>query len=182
MDTPPLTHLELAARTPFELALAAETGSSLNSWTSTALLAAGTALAVFVLLRSLRKRAARQRASGTPRERIDRIQTEAAARRLTESYSADAVELTERLAAVLDAKAAAIEKLLEDADRAVARLKRHVASARSTPQSLVADPETDPSHRQIHELADQGLGPIQIARTLNKPIGQVELVLALRNR
>lgn len=182
MDTPPLTHLELAARTPFELALAAETGSSLTSLIPTALFAAGTALAVFILLRNLRKRAARQRASGTPRERIDQIQSEAAARRLTESYSADAVELTERLAAMLDARAAAIEKLLEDADKAIARLKRHVANAHSTPLPQGADPELDPSQRQIHELADQGLAPAQIARTLNKPIGQVELVLALRNR
>ncbi|MEM9373835.1 MAG: hypothetical protein AAGA55_09340 [Planctomycetota bacterium] len=38
----------------------------------------------------------------------------------------------------------------------------------------------DPTHRRIWELSDDGLPPVEIARTLNQPIGQIELILNLR--
>ena len=41
---------------------------------------------------------------------------------------------------------------------------------------------TQPLEREIGELADQGLTAVEIATRLQKPIGQVELVLALRRR
>jgi len=36
------------------------------------------------------------------------------------------------------------------------------------------------SHRDIYELADQGMTPVQIAQKLSKPTGQIELILNLR--
>lgn len=36
-------------------------------------------------------------------------------------------------------------------------------------------------HQRIYELADQGLTPQQIAGELNRPAGEIELILALRN-
>lgn len=44
----------------------------------------------------------------------------------------------------------------------------------------ITEPEADPAHRRIWELADDGVPPIEIARTLNQPVGQVELILNLR--
>jgi hypothetical protein len=41
---------------------------------------------------------------------------------------------------------------------------------------------TDPLNRRIYEMADQGLPPVEIARSLNQQTGKVELVLALRPR
>jgi hypothetical protein len=38
----------------------------------------------------------------------------------------------------------------------------------------------DPLHRKVYDLADQGLTPVDIARRIEKPTGQVELILALR--
>jgi hypothetical protein len=38
----------------------------------------------------------------------------------------------------------------------------------------------DPVHRRVWALADDGMRPLDIARSLNQPIGQVELILNLR--
>lgn len=58
------------------------------------------------------------------------------------------------------------------------------------PAEVVADaapapemkPETppDPRHAEVYALADQGRSPGEIARRLNRPNGEVELILALR--
>ncbi len=38
----------------------------------------------------------------------------------------------------------------------------------------------DASHQEVYELADGGLSAVDIARKLDKPTGQVELILNLR--
>jgi DNA-binding NarL/FixJ family response regulator len=44
-------------------------------------------------------------------------------------------------------------------------------------------PETiDPRHVEVYRLADQGQSPHQIAQRLNRPSGEIELILALRAR
>jgi len=157
-------------------------------------------LMVRMLRRNLRKNAPMQ--AGTPRERIDRMRAEASARPPTETYQAEAEELTRRLAAILDNKAARIELLIEEADERLARLDRatlgvdvrtrpveHDAGAfraqTSEPvaaPSMHSQPHADPTQRQIYELADTGLNPVEIAQRLDQPIGQVELILNLRRR
>ena len=43
------------------------------------------------------------------------------------------------------------------------------------------DPQhTDPVHRRVWALADDGMPTLEIARSLNQPIGQIELILNLR--
>lgn len=41
-------------------------------------------------------------------------------------------------------------------------------------------PTPDPVHRRVWALADDGMPPVEIARSLNQPVGQVELILNLR--
>lgn len=53
------------------------------------------------------------------------------------------------------------------------------------PRDRVGSIENDPAdavQRQIFALADEGLGPVEIARRVNQPTGQIELMLALRGR
>jgi DNA-binding NarL/FixJ family response regulator len=38
----------------------------------------------------------------------------------------------------------------------------------------------DPRHADVYRMADQGNSPNEIARQLNRPHGEVELILALR--
>ncbi|MEZ6233896.1 MAG: hypothetical protein R3B68_06880 [Phycisphaerales bacterium] len=109
---------------------------------------------------------------------------------------ADAEELADRLSRALDAQAERLETLMRQADdylRRVEATKRHsvvearpspaatVAAARSRP-SISLDDDSDPLQRQVYELADSGATPLDIARQLNQPTGQVELILALRPR
>ena len=50
------------------------------------------------------------------------------------------------------------------------------------PSAPEMTPETppDPRHAEVYALADQGRSPGEIARSLNRPNGEVELILALR--
>jgi hypothetical protein len=67
---------------------------------------------------------------------------------------------------------------------------RSTESHRDTPSAIPAPPvatapdpaETppDPRHAEIYALADQGRSPYEIARSLDRPNGEVELILALR--
>ena len=55
--------------------------------------------------------------------------------------------------------------------------------ADAPPASPPVKPETppDPRHGEIYALADQGRSSKEIARQLNRPNGEVELILALRS-
>lgn len=202
------------------------------------LLVGGIMLMIFILFRSLRKnhaaRASRDHATGTPSERIAEIHQRAqSSTTAADKAMLDAEEITRRLSAQLDNKAARIELLLEEADAKLDELNRTLAGAERSPsrttQTRTPDPlysatpseqhptaqrTIDPSlldraridqdradrvgtqeaqqalastgsaQDQINEriltLADDGLGCVEIARSLNQPVGQVELVLNLR--
>jgi hypothetical protein len=53
-------------------------------------------------------------------------------------------------------------------------------ASESTPEPVETPP--DPRHAEIYALADQGRTPWEIARSLDRPNGEVELILALRRR
>jgi hypothetical protein len=107
-------------------------------------------------------------------------------RRVLEDLLADAEELTGRLAASLDAKAARLERLITEADQRVARLEaqqvepRARVDQRTTEQTGFDD--TGPLNRRVYDLADRGLPPVEIAKQLSQQVGQVELILNLRRR
>ncbi|MFT5422513.1 MAG: hypothetical protein ACI89L_000270 [Phycisphaerales bacterium] len=208
------------------------------------LLVAGLALACFILLRRLYRRpgAKTPEAGLSSRERIeavrDRAQTTQGAasigRQGLDRCMSDAEELTRRLAATLDNKAARIEVLISDAEDAIGRLEdaNQRASGGAGPRGLIGagdgprligrqrmDPgvldrarlnqltreqnggEADPVVAEnsgpgtaedrepgadltcrVYELADAGNEAAQIARELDQPIGQVELMLNLRRQ
>ncbi len=60
---------------------------------------------------------------------------------------------------------------------------RDLQTHRDFPPTPTAPPDgLDPRHADIHRLADEGLGARAIAEKLNRPNGEVELILALRHR
>lgn len=104
-------------------------------------------------------------------------------RRALEDLMADAEELTGRLAANLDAKAARLERLIAQADERLNRLEdRTAADTRARPERRggVTIDDTDPLNRRVYDLADRGLPPVEIAKQLSQQVGQVELILNLR--
>lgn len=106
------------------------------------------------------------------------------------------LETARHMTAQLDTRAVRLEVLIKEADQRVASLK--AATAQELPEVPVArdaqpptpaaesqpveKPETppDPRHAEVYALADQGRTPHEIARHLNRPNGEVELILALR--
>jgi len=166
------------------------------NWPSTLMALAGAVILSFTLLRILaRQRAASRHEPSPASERIREIRERASSHRgPVEAVMADAVELTNRLAAQLDNRAERIEQLLDEAHEAADRLERALdrasrvrenGLARAAPSSDSASRGIDPGpsdgvHAQIYRLADEGLDASAIAHETGQPRGQVELVLALR--
>lgn len=113
----------------------------------------------------------------------------------------DAEELARHLAAQIDAKAERLERLIRLADDRLAALEQAAAEGLlDAPTSLAnarepktgrvgraigggapsATLEADPVTRRVHELADEGRSPREIALTLGEHVGKVQLILALR--
>src|SRR4051812_47369920 len=112
------------------------------------------------------------------------------------------LQTAQQMTAQLDTRATRLELLIKEADAKIAILRTAgVPGAQVLPPAMGADlamssapattatfaaeaekPETppDPRHRDIYTLADQGRSPVEIARHLNRPNGEVELILALR--
>lgn len=186
---------------------------TLNDNLSIGLIAIGSVMMIFVIARMLRRQTANRRAHATePRRQRPTPTTPAgtgatATRDRLERLMTDAEELTRRLAAILDNKAARIEVLIEHADQRLQALEAANNAAAPLAQSNIPDakqattnlslteppPRTpienptatpsnalDPLHRKVYDLADEGLNPVDIARQIDRPTGQVELILALR--
>src|SRR5690606_5777268 len=98
----------------------------------------------------------------------------------------------------LDTRAARLELLMKEADRKIAELQRAGASsnhdggdARPMPPESSDEPPpaaasrsdapTELRHADVYALADAGHSPQEIAQRLDRPSGEIELILALRS-
>ena len=87
--------------------------------------------------------------------------------------------LTDRIETQLARRDERLEGLLAELDCRLAEFRRAAASLASKAPA----PEDDLPHLrrlQVQRLADQNIGPLDIARRLSMDIGEVELILALR--
>lgn len=108
-----------------------------------------------------------------------------------------AEKLTRDLIDELESRAERLEKLIERAETTLVELRdteRRAAAAPTAVQQITRRPDsivepkpreqhsifTDPVHIEVCTLAEQGLGPVDIARRMQLPTGQVELILNLR--
>jgi hypothetical protein len=113
------------------------------------------------------------------------------------------LDTARQMTAQLDTRAARLEILMKEADEKLASLKAATSGIVASPaehpitayppvpvsegRSIIAKPEKleippDPRHADVYQMADQGSSPNEIARQLNRPHGEVELILALRSR
>lgn len=110
------------------------------------------------------------------------------------------LQTAQQMTAQLDTRAMRLEVLMKEADGKLAALKAATAARPAVAEAeenqniskipqppakapVVAEkPETppDPRHGDVYALADQGRSPVEIAHHLNRPNGEVELILALR--
>ena len=102
-----------------------------------------------------------------------------------------AEKLTRDLIDELEARAERLEKLIGRAEATLVELRdteRRLAAAPKKAAEAIVEPKprqehsifTDPMHTEVCALAEQGLGPVDIARRMQLPTGQVELILNLR--
>jgi hypothetical protein len=121
-----------------------------------------------------------------------------AVERQMESLLVELEKMARAMNAQLDTRAAKLEQLIHEADAMRAELSKAVAAAKATvanglvvpsangahrpdaePNVEVPD-EVDPRYARIYDLADTGKSAADIAVTLERPKGEVELILALR--
>jgi hypothetical protein len=106
-------------------------------------------------------------------------------------------EMARQISAQLDTRTAKLEALIREADEKIAALgnasspapaptpspskPRPMPLATELPISTSADqPILDPGHALVYALADKGRTSKEIAQELNRPSGEIELILALR--
>jgi hypothetical protein len=105
-------------------------------------------------------------------------------------------EMARQISAQLDTRAAKLELLLKEADEKLAALRAasagapvptppvdaNDAPAREDASSAAAPsaPAIDPRHLEVYRLSDEGRPAIEISRLVNRPTGEIELILALR--
>lgn len=110
-------------------------------------------------------------------------------------------ELSRELQGQLDSKIAILQHLIRDARQQAERLEAALAQAAQQGRPISADSQTPPvervrvraerttarpaspaarRHAEIYSLADAGLSSASIASRLGSPIGEVELILGLR--
>ena len=147
---------------------------------------AGIVIVGVFIVASIRGKIARRRAAVLPpRERLETIRKEAAARADSHAIEAHLLDTAQRLAAQLDAKAERLEQLLAEADERLASYEArldaagHQSNGHADAERGPAIP-ADPLATAVYRLADEGRDPIAIARELDEQTGKVELILALR--
>ena len=108
-------------------------------------------------------------------------------------------EMARRINAQVDTKFAKLDRVVMDADDRLAKLEAAlrradrlatVESSSTKSESsgagvqaapACADHPTDTRHAGVYDLADAGKSPVEIAERLGTPLGEVEVILNLRN-
>jgi hypothetical protein len=89
-------------------------------------------------------------------------------------------EMARQITAQLDTRAAKLDALLKEADKKIEILRGGPPPDAAFPPPPASPESLDPRHAQIYTLADQGRSVQEIAQQLDRPSGEVELILALR--
>ncbi|HEV8378422.1 MAG TPA: hypothetical protein VGP99_06195 [Tepidisphaeraceae bacterium] len=93
-------------------------------------------------------------------------------------------EMARQITGQLDTRAAKLEVLMQEADKKIAELKRletlHHEPEIKPLEARSAPLPADARYSAIYSLADAGHSVQEIAQQLDRPRGEVELILALR--
>ena len=112
-----------------------------------------------------------------------------AVERQMQNLLVDLTEMARQISGQLDTRAARLQALLDQADERIAQLRQLSGAAPVDSPQASTTPETSasalvsiasPMHAEVYALADEGRGAKEIAARLNRPSGEIELILALR--
>jgi len=175
-----------------------------SNWSSGVFLAA-LAVAILILLRRSHRILGRRKQDDSPMVRLPRPKQEKSSHSNLDApadvlrWEVQMHETARDLSGQLDSKMSALQALIADADRAAARLETALSRATAPPLGDSTPPtqadalgplhtaEDDRSaasdrREEIYTLADYGLDAAGIANRVGLPIGEVELMLSLRDR
>lgn len=122
----------------------------------------------------------------SPRPRSIGLAEQRALERDISTLMTDLSEMARQVGQQLDARASRLEQLIRKADERIEQL--HTATTTvpppaPAPAAIETDPaDDDPRHVEVYRLCDEGFDPSTIAQRLNRPAGEVELIIALRPR
>jgi hypothetical protein len=136
---------------------------------------------LYAIMRPLRKKK-----DPLQRSTPSSLSTQRAVERDMTNLLVELSEMARQVSSQLDTRALKLEMLMKEADQKLAALQtamRNPASHRSLPSPAYAEvppPTVDPRHVEVYVLADQGHTTQEIAHRLNRPRGEIELIVALR--
>ena len=154
------------------------------------ILLAGSGILLLLTRRRIR------RSQNTPktyaREQMTRLREERTLMSDIDELMAELETVSRQLQARLDTKFAKLEKIIRDADDRADRLEGLLRRTIEMPgldrtvDDFTSPPHPDPTsppdlqRAEVYRLADRGHSPRQIAEELERTIGEVELILALK--
>lgn len=173
------------------------------------LLLAAVVLAGFLFMRMLRRSTPSEGSARQYRREIDTATSHGAnIKGDMEHLLIELDKLSREISSQVDTKFARLEGVINEADRRIAALRILLDAAKAAGASLgleeTAGQETPPAnaasastgsppdsspasidattaqHKEIFALADQGMLPLEIARKLDRRVGEIELILNLR--
>jgi hypothetical protein len=156
-----------------------------TNW-QTYVMLAGIVVVIFFLMRAnaMRQRQQRSQSGGDDDRHAARAATQI--RDQLDELMVQLEELTRVSNAKIDTRCARIEALIADADERIRRLEELVGQAESSDASADPTPSSgtsvNPEHAAIYALAEAGKSPVQIAAEVGRDVGEVELILALRQK
>jgi hypothetical protein len=162
-----------------------------SDWTQWAVFAAGALFIIYAVMRGSFKKKKDPLDKSAPK--IGLSQQRSVERDMS-NLLVELSEMSRQITAQLDTRSAKLEALMEDADKKIAELKRLSSSngSRTESRSEGVNPHPitgpvhsspaaiDARHNEIYKLADAGRSAQEIAHHLNRPRGEIELILALR--
>jgi hypothetical protein len=180
------------------LLLAASTDTPVITPSQLALIGLIVAITALMLISTRRKwRESRNSPQSYTRELYKRLKEEKSTISDVQEVMLELEQLARNIHGQIDTRFAKLEKAIHDADERIEHLSRLIRAAAGEPTIDVTvtdktatgpapDERADDSgtagslHADVLRLADAGMEPAEIARELGNPIGEVELVLALR--
>lgn len=140
----------------------------------------------YLWLRSI----SRKRSDPLERAPFAGLSQQRAVERQFQSLLVEMAEMSRQISAQLDTRSEKLNQLIVEADAKIAELRQLQSRAAPQPAQFRPAAEVSPPsganndaesrYAEIYSLAEQGFGALEIARKLDRPRGEVELILALR--
>ncbi len=172
--------------------LATAAGPRVDDPVAIILIGGGLLILVYLLFLRPKAKGAKRRKDplSTPASQRQSLAAQRSTEREMQSLVLELESLARKMGGQMDTKARKLEALIEQSDERIAHLERLMSQAKAADLAdAVVEGRSGRAesglaalgrHNDIYALADAGKSPAAIAQELNRPAGEIELILALR--